>query len=83
MIIDSLYVGVKDMDRAIKFYTKLFQKKPEHIEKRYSLFLVGDISYGLYSPSTDGEKLKIGNNCVIGSGSIIKTNIPDNQLIRN
>ena len=59
MIIDSLYISVKDMGRAIKFYRKLFQKEPKHTEDRYSYFLVGDISYGLYCPKVDGEKMKV------------------------
>ena len=53
------------MGRAIKFYEKLFKKEPKHTEDRYSFFLVGNISYGLYSPTVDGETMKIGNNCVI------------------
>lgn len=65
MIIDSLYVSVKDMKRAIGFYKKLFQNDPKHVEDRYSYFLVGKISFGLYCPEVDGEKMKIGNNCVV------------------
>ena len=38
MILNSIYVSVENMERAIEFYKKLFQKEPANIDKRMTSF---------------------------------------------
>lgn len=64
MIIDSVYISVKNMERAIEFYKQLFGKEPVKIDKRYTHFDLNGFSFGLYAPAVDGSKIKLGNNCV-------------------
>ncbi len=64
MKLNSLYVTVEDMDRALRFYEKLFQKKAEVKNERYSYFELGPISFGLYNSAAEGETVKKGENCV-------------------
>lgn len=64
MRLNSIYVTVENMERALDFYEKFFQMEPEHVEDRYSVFELGEVSFGLYNPEVDGEKAVLGNNCV-------------------
>ncbi len=64
MKINSLYVGVKDMNRAIDFYKNLFQKEPEDINERFSSFDINGITFALYNAKADSEDMTFGNNCV-------------------
>lgn len=64
MKINSLYVCVKNMDRAISFYEQLFGKKIDVLDKRLSRFNINGFSFGLYDPSVDGETVIFGNNVV-------------------
>lgn len=61
---NSLYVSVKDMQRAVGFYEKLFGKKARKVGERFSEFKFGDITFGLYNPTEDGEAIEYGANCV-------------------
>ena len=62
---NSVYVSVKDMDRAVDFYEKLFGKKADSLSERYSEFHFENIGLGLYNPSVDGDRAVYGTNCVI------------------
>lgn len=61
---EGFYIWIDDLDQAIDFYQKVFEKKIAHREKnRWADF--GDdqpISIGLYNYTVDNEKLVIGNN---------------------
>jgi len=62
---NSVYVSVKDMKRAIEFYEKLFGKKCDKVDDRFSEFHFEDVGLGLYNPAIDGETVTYGTNCVI------------------
>lgn len=38
MELSMVYVGVEDMDRALAFYTALFETNPETTDDRFSTF---------------------------------------------
>ncbi len=64
MILNSIYVSVKNMERAIEFYKKLFQKKPANIDMRMTSFDLNGFYFLLFDPAVDSEEVKFGNNCV-------------------
>jgi predicted enzyme related to lactoylglutathione lyase len=63
--LNSVYVSVKDMDRATKFYENLFGREADKNDPRYSEFQFENITFGLYSPDFDGAKITWGENCVV------------------
>ena len=62
--IKALYLAVKDMDRAIKFYEDVFSVKVTSKGERMSSFDFGSIMLLLYNPELDNEKVSMGNNVV-------------------
>jgi predicted enzyme related to lactoylglutathione lyase len=62
---NSVYVSVLDMSRAVTFYEKLFNKKADRMDKRFSEFHFGDVNFGLYAPKEDGVEITYGSNCVV------------------
>lgn len=64
MEMSSVYVGVKDMERALNFYRNLFNTEPEQEEERYSTFEFDTVDFGLYNAGYDGYDIEFGNNCV-------------------
>jgi len=62
--IKAMYVAVKDMDRAIKFYEDIFDVKVSSKDKRMSSFDFDNISFLLFNPILDGEEISSGNNVV-------------------
>ncbi len=65
MKINSLYITVENMKRAVVFYTNFFKKSPSHLDKRFTIFDISGITFALYNPKIDGENIILGNNCVI------------------
>ena len=62
--IKAIYITVKDMNRAVKFYEDIFDVKVSSKDKRMSSFDFENISFLLFDPSIDGEKVSIGNNVI-------------------
>ena len=62
--IKAMYVAVKDMDRAVKFYEDIFDVKVSSKDERMSSFDLGNISFLLFNPAVDGEEVSSGNNVV-------------------
>ncbi len=62
--IKAIYVAVKDMDRAVKFYEDIFDVKVSSKDERMSSFDFENISFLLYNPALDGEGVSNGNNVV-------------------
>jgi predicted enzyme related to lactoylglutathione lyase len=62
--IKAMYVAVKDMDRAVKFYEYIFDVKVSLKDERMSSFDFDNISFLLYNPALDGEEVSNGNNVV-------------------
>ena len=62
--IKAIYVAVKDMDRAVKFYEDIFDVKVSSKDERMSSFDFDNISFLLFNPAIDGEEVSSGNNVV-------------------
>jgi len=62
--IKAIYTTVKDMDRAVKFYEDIFDVKVSSKNKKMSSFDFDNISFLLFNPAVDGEKVSIGNNII-------------------
>lgn len=62
--IKAIYIAVKDMDRAVKFYEDIFGVKVSSKNERMSLFGFDNISFLLFNPAVDGEAISNGNNVV-------------------
>ena len=61
---DSLYICVKDMDRAISFYENLFGMKVSVKDDIYSVFELGSFRFGLFAFEKKGEEHSFGSSCV-------------------
>lgn len=64
MKMNSLYVCVSDMKRAIKFYEELFDTKCEAISEVRSVFNLDGFKYYLFNYAKDHENIIWGDNCV-------------------
>jgi predicted enzyme related to lactoylglutathione lyase len=62
--IKAIYIAVKDMNRAVKFYEDIFEVKVSSKNKRMSSFDFNNISLLLYNSAIDDEKVYCGNNVV-------------------
>ena len=62
--IKAIYIAVKDMNRAIKFYESIFERKISSKDKRMSSFNFKNIIFLLFNPKIDKEKISYGNNIV-------------------
>jgi len=62
--IKAIYVAVKDMDRAVKFYEDIFGVKVSSKDKRMSSFDFDNIIFLLFNPKIDNETITCGNNVV-------------------
>ncbi|QAA32282.1 VOC family protein [Clostridium manihotivorum] len=62
--IDSLYICVNDMQRAIEFYEKLFGQKVTERDEVYSVFVIHGFRYGLFANQKMNETKIWGNNCL-------------------
>lgn len=63
---EGFYILVDDLDKAIDFYQKVFDKKIVHREKdRWADFSDDQsIGIGLYNYTVDNEKSIVGNNII-------------------
>ncbi len=62
--INSLYVCVKDMQKAIEFYEKLFEQRVTERDEIYSVFDIQGFRYGLFANQKMNETKVWGNNCL-------------------
>ncbi|MBQ2580079.1 MAG: VOC family protein [Ruminococcus sp.] len=62
--IASLYICVKDMDRAVSFYEQLFDMPVTEKDEIYSVFEVGSFRFGLFAYEKKGEPHEFGSNCL-------------------
>lgn len=62
--IASLYICVKDMDRAVRFYEQLFDMPVTEKDEIYSVFEVGSFRFGLFAYEKKGEPHEFGSNCL-------------------
>lgn len=62
--IKSLYLCVKNMERAIKFYEELFEQKVTEKDDVYSVFDVNGFRLGLFAYEKNNELHTFGSNCL-------------------
>jgi hypothetical protein len=62
--INSLYVCVKDMQRAIEFYERLFKQNVTERDEIYSVFDINGFRFGLFANLKMNETKVWGNNCL-------------------
>lgn len=62
--INSLYLCVKDMDRAINFYEDFFEQKVTEKSDIYSVFDVNGFRLGLFAFEKMNEPHTFGSNCL-------------------
>ena len=62
--IKSLYLCVKNMERAIKFYEELFEQKVTEKDDIYSVFDVNGFRLGLFAFEKTDEPHTFGSNCL-------------------
>lgn len=60
----SLYICVKDMERAIRFYEDFFEKSVTERDRLYSVFDIGGFRFGLFAYQIVNEKHSFGSNCL-------------------
>ena len=62
--INSLYICVDDMERAIGFYEELLDMTVTEKSDIYSVFDVGGFRFGLFAYKKMNEKHSFGSNCL-------------------
>lgn len=62
--INSLYLCVKDMKRAIEFYEEFFEQKVTKRDKIYSVFDINGFRLGLFAYQKMNEQHTFGSNCL-------------------
>lgn len=62
--IHSLYLCVKDMNRAIRFYEQFFEQPVSVRDTVYSVFNIGGFRLGLFAYREMNEQHTFGSNCL-------------------
>ena len=62
--IASLYLCVKDMDRAVKFYADFFEQRVTKKDDIYSVFDINGFRLGLFAFEKMNENHTFGSNCL-------------------
>ncbi|MBU3142692.1 VOC family protein [Clostridium sp. CF012] len=62
--LNSLYICVKDMNRAIDFYEKLLQQSIEKRDEVFSSFSIDGFRFCLFNNNKAQEKVNWGDNCL-------------------
>lgn len=62
--ISSLYICVKDMERAIGFYEEFFEQAVKVRDETYSVFDIGGFRFGLFAYQTMREDHQFESNCL-------------------
>lgn len=64
LTINSLYICVKDMNRAIKFYEDFLGQPVEVRDEVFSIFAIKGFRFCLFNNSRVNEKVVWGDNCL-------------------
>lgn len=64
LTINSLYICVKDMDRAIGFYENFFGQPVQVKNEIFSIFSIKGFRFCLFNNSKVNEKVIWGDNCL-------------------
>lgn len=82
--IHSLYLCVRDMDRAIRFYEEFFEMSVTKRDEIYSVFQIGEFRFGLFAFEKMNEDHSFGSNCLpsisVESLEVLKRKIRDLEL---
>jgi predicted enzyme related to lactoylglutathione lyase len=62
--LDSLYICVKDMERAIDFYEKLFEQTVTVKDEVFSIFDINGFRFCLFNNSKVNEEVQWGDSCL-------------------
>lgn len=62
--IKSLYICVRDMDRAVAFYEDFFEQQVTEKDDIYSVFDVNGFRFGLFAYKKMNENHDFGSNCL-------------------
>lgn len=62
--INSLYLCVKDMERALRFYEDFFEKEVTIKNEIYSVFDINGFRLGLFAFEKMNEMHNLGSNCL-------------------
>ena len=82
MKVNSLYVSIKDRDRAINFYQNiLFKREPSLETDRFVFFNIDGFLFGLFDPVVVGEKVQYGNNNVVTVSKCAIQPLQANQML--
>lgn len=64
LTINSLYICVKDMKRAIEFYEDFFGQTVQVRDEVFSIFTIKNFRFCLFNNSKVDEKVVWGDNCL-------------------
>lgn len=64
LTLNSLYICVKDMDRAVNFYEQFLEQKVEEKDDIFSVFNVNGFRFCLFNNSKVNEDVTWGDNCL-------------------
>ncbi|MCM1251444.1 MAG: VOC family protein [Clostridium sp.] len=82
--IKSLYLCVKNMERAICFYENFFEKEVTIKDEVYSVFDINGFRLGLFAYEKVNEKHSFGTNCLpsidVANLDILKRKIKNLEL---
>ena len=82
--IRSLYLCVRDMERAIRFYEKFFEREAAEKNKIYSVFEISGFRLGLFAFEEVQENHVFGSNCLpsinVENVDILKDKIKDLEI---
>jgi Predicted enzyme related to lactoylglutathione lyase len=62
--LNSLYICVKDMKRAIAFYEAFLGQKADTADEVFSVFDIGGFRYCLFQPDRVNETVRWGDSCL-------------------
>ncbi|MFX1308127.1 MAG: VOC family protein [Promethearchaeota archaeon] len=62
--LNSLYICVKEMDRAIKFYESFFEQPVFKKDQIFSIFNIKGFRFCLFNNSKVNENVTWGDNCL-------------------
>ena len=82
--IDSLYICVEDMERAVSFYEEFFGQTITEKDSIYSVFDINGFRFGLFAYKNMNEEHTFGSNCLpsIGVSDVhtLKTKLEDKEI---
>lgn len=82
--IKSLYICVKDMDRAVAFYEAFFEQPVTKKDDIYSVFDIEGFRFGLFAYEKKNEKHEFGSNCLpsisVENVDVLNEKIKDKEL---